>query len=417
LHLAITGEFGIIVTSGEASFHLRVLFFLDNLGGLSMAPVRKLGSRGFTLIELLVVIAIIAVLIALLLPAVQAAREAARRAQCTNNLKQLGLAVHNYHQQQNCLPAENMFLGPTNDLGWGWNASWAVFLLPNLEQTPLYNAYNFSVNPDQLIPNTQIGWNTTVVFTAVVSFSCPSDNQKQRPAPPWAPTNYVANHGGPGVIRMWSGTIVEFLTASVPGDKINGWSPGTYWWGADSNLGFFGFESVTDGTSNTGLFSEKLLGAASQTGFQGGAGYTASGPDGRRGIFTNANISVAYNSVSQALATSSVLACQAIPSTSPSNNGWLNGFTWAMGYEWHTVVNSYHHYNTPNRWTCLNPADPGGLWGGTSGMSTASSNHSGGVNCCFADGSVHFIKDSINPQTWWALGSRNGNEVISNDQY
>ena len=102
-----------------------------------MLPTRRLGSRGFTLIELLVVIAIIAVLIALLLPAVQAAREAARRAQCTNNLKQLGLSVHNYHQQQNCLPAENMFLGPTNDLGWGWNASWAVFMLPNLEQQPV----------------------------------------------------------------------------------------------------------------------------------------------------------------------------------------------------------------------------------------------------------------------------------------
>ena len=109
---------------------------------------RKKSWRGFTLIELLVVIAIIAVLIALLLPAVQAAREAARRAQCTNNLKQLGLSVHNYHQQQNCLPATNMFLGPTNDLGWGWNASWAVFMLPNLEQSPLYNAYNFSVQAD-----------------------------------------------------------------------------------------------------------------------------------------------------------------------------------------------------------------------------------------------------------------------------
>jgi prepilin-type processing-associated H-X9-DG protein len=344
---------------------------------------------------------------------VQAARETARRAQCTNNLKQLGLAIQNYHQQTNVLPAENMFLGPNvGNNGWGWNASWAVFMLPNLEQTPLYNAYNFSVNPDNLIPNTQIGINTTVVFTAVVSFSCPSDNQKQRPNQPWAPISYVANHGGPGVIRMWSGTIVEFLTAAPPGSTVN--PPGTYWWGADSNLGLFGFEGVTDGTSNTGLFSEKLLGWSAGN---NGAPLTASGPEGRRGIYTNANISVAYNSVSQALATASVLACQRIPATSVNNTGWLNGFSWAMGYEWHTVVNSYHHYNTPNRWTCLNPADPGGLWGGTSGMSTASSNHSGGVNVCFADGSVHFIKDSINPQTWWALGSRNGSEVISNDQY
>ena len=195
---------------------------------------RKRSWRGFTLIELLVVIAIIAVLIALLLPAVQAAREAARRAQCTNNLKQLGLSVHNYHQQQNCLPATNMFLGPTNGLGWGWNASWAVFMLPNLEQSPLYNAYNFSgCNADGR------RLNTSVTYSAVSSFSCPSDSQRVRPAIPWAPTNYVANHGGPGTIRMWSGTIVEFLTA--PYEPRQHAAPGSYWWGADSNLGFFGF--------------------------------------------------------------------------------------------------------------------------------------------------------------------------------
>jgi len=367
-----------------------------------MAPLRRSSSKGFTLIELLVVIAIIAVLIALLLPAVQAAREAARRAQCTNNLKQLGLSVHNYHQQTNALPAENMFLGPTLDQGWGWNASWAVFMLPNLEQTPLYNAYNFSLGADNPV-------NYTVTFTGVVSFSCPSDNQKQRPNQPWAPQNYVANHGGPGVIRMWSGTIVEFYTVGPPGSS----SPNGGWWGADSNLGFFGFESVVDGTSNTGLFSEKILGWTTGN----SAPLYANSPEGRRGIYTNAAISVAYNSLSQPLASASVLACQGIPSSSLNNNGWLNGFSWALGYEWHTVVNSYHHYNTPNKWTCLNPGDPGGLWGGTSGMSTASSNHSGGVNVCLADGSVRFIKDSVNMQTWWALGSRNGAEVLSSDQY
>jgi prepilin-type N-terminal cleavage/methylation domain-containing protein len=369
-------------------------------------------SKGFTLIELLVVIAIIAVLIALLLPAVQAAREAARRAQCTNNLKQLGLAVHNYHQQQNCLPAENMFLGPGDAKlagnGWGWCASWAVFMLPNLEQSPLYNAYNFSLAAGMDPSGVGTAANSTVTYTGVVSFSCPSDSQRVRPAAPWAPTNYVANHGGPGSIRMWSGTIVEFYTLAGPSST----SPGAGWWGGDSNLGFFGFESVTDGTSNTGLFSEKLLGWSNGNSAQ----LYASGPDGRRGIFLG-GISTLYNSGVAANALSSVQTCQSLPATTLNNSGWLNGFSWALGYEWHTVVNSYHHYNTPNKWTCLNPGDFGGLWGGTSGMSTPSSNHPGGVNLCLTDGSVRFIKDSVGPQTWWALGTRNGSEVLSADQY
>ncbi len=103
--------------------------------------------------------------------------------------------------------------------------------------------------------------------------------------------------------------------------------------------------------------------------------------------------------------------------------GWLSGFSWAIGSQWYTVVNSYHHYNTPNRWTCLNPMDPphsgaGSTWGGTSGMSTASSNHAGeGVNVCFTDGSVRFIKNSIAPPTWWALGSRNQGEVLRRGRY
>ena len=264
-------------------------------------------------------------------------------------------------------------------------------MLPSLEQMPLYNAYNFSVNADS-------GINSTVTYSAIPIMSCPSDNQKVRPNTPSAPTNYVANHGGPGVIRMWSGTIVEFLTCSVPGDQVNGWSPGTYWWGADNNLGFFGFESVTDGTANTGLFSEKLLGWSSGN---NGAALLNTSAEARRGIYINTNTSVAYNSQSAALAQSSVVACQTMAPGTQNNNGWLNGFSWALGYEWHTVVNSYHHYNTPNKLTCLNSSDPGGLWGGTSGMSTASSNHSGGVNVCFTDGSVRFVKDTVGPPTWW----------------
>lgn len=372
-----------------------------------MQNLNSWNRRGFTLIELLVVIAIIAVLIALLLPAVQAAREAARRAQCTNNLKQLGLSVHNYHQQTNALPAENMFLGSTGET-WGWNASWAVFMLPNIEQGPLYNAYNFAYGPDQ-------AQNTTISYSSLAVLLCPSDNQKARPNNPWAPTNYCSNHGGPGVIRDWAGTIVEFFTCSTTNaTPVNGWGPGTCWWGADSNLGFFGLEGVTDGTSNTALFSEKLLGAAAANAVQP---YAGSGTDSKRGIYTITNLPTNYNTLNYASAQQGVQACQSVPGTTQSNTGWLNGFSWSLGYQWHTVVNSYTHYNTPNKLTCLNPNDPGGLWGGTAGVVTVSSNHPGGVNVCFADGSVRFIKDSVGLQPWWAIGSRNGSETLSSDQY
>ena len=138
-------------------------------------------TRGFTLIELLVVIAIIAVLIALLLPAVQAAREAARRAQCVNNLKQLGLACHNYNSVANTFPA-NLYLHPsyaTASYSWN-NSSWLVFLLPQMEQQPLYNSINFSI----MWGTNAIGnWNakflgqqnSTVRISVVNGFLCPSD--------------------------------------------------------------------------------------------------------------------------------------------------------------------------------------------------------------------------------------------------
>ena len=265
-------------------------------------------------------------------------------------------------------------------------------MLPSLEQMPLYNAYNFSVNADS-------GINSTVTYSAIPIMSCPSDNQKVRPNTPVGATNYVANHGGPGVIRMWSGTIVEFLTCSVPGDQVNGWSPGTYWWGADNNLGFFGFESVTDGTANTGLFSEKLLGWSS-----GNNGAALLTPLPRHVAASTSTRTPRSPSTRKAQPwQSSVVACQTMAPGTVNNNGWLNGFSWAIGYEWYTVVNSYHHYNTPNKLTCVNSSDQGGLWGGTSGMSTASSNHSGGVNVCFTDGSVRFVKDTVGPPTWWAL--------------
>jgi prepilin-type N-terminal cleavage/methylation domain-containing protein/prepilin-type processing-associated H-X9-DG protein len=376
-----------------------------------MRSSHRLGSRGFTLIELLVVIAIIAVLIALLLPAVQAAREAARRAQCTNNLKQLGLAVQNYQSQTNALPAVNMFLGPTAGLGWGWDATWEVFLLPNMEQQPMYNSYNFSVNADPWnLPGLA---NTTVTYTAFASLMCPSDNQKVRPNNPFAPTSYFGNYGGPNVVRMWSGTIVPFYTTGPPGDNTVAGSPA--WWGSDSNLGFFGLEGVVDGTSNTALFSEKLIGTANGSPLP----YASTSTDAKRGIFLTSTIPYTYNSNNLANAVMGLQGCNATPGTVQANaSSWMLGFSWAIGYQWHWMVNCYNHYNTPNKLTCLNPTDQTSQgWGGEAGISPPTSNHSGGVNVGFTDGSVHFIKDSVSAQTWWALGTRNGGETVSSDSY
>jgi prepilin-type processing-associated H-X9-DG protein len=352
------------------------------------------------------VIAIIAVLIALLLPAVQAAREAARRAQCVNNLKQLGLAIHNYHSTNNVVPADGMFLGPAwgsccppsnGGTGWGWNASWMVTLLPNMEQNSLYNAYNFKDGADQ--PT-----NYTVGFSLIASLVCPSDNIKIRPASPWAPTSYHGNHGGPGHIQNWSGAITQNFT-SYP----------QAWWGADGNMAFFGFESMTDGTSNTAMLSEKLIGVANNpTVYVGTA-------NAKRGIFL-ATYSGSYDQGRNggALAIAAIGACKSIPGTQGSVGSYLSGAHWSLAYPWHHSNTSYRHHNTPNALSCITASDPVGgsnPWGGVVDMITATSNHPGGVNVCFGDGSVKFVKDTIAPLTWWALGTISGEEVISADAY
>jgi len=372
----------------------------------SVRPVR----RGFTLIELLVVIAIIAVLIALLLPAVQAAREAARRAQCTNNLKQLGLAVHNYISSTNVLPAASMFTGP--GIGsWSWCASWTVFLLPELEQGPLFNATNFNFSMDQ--PANQ----TTVSFNKLATLLCPSDNQKVRPNSPWAPTNYFGNFGGPIVVRMWTGTIVEPVSPVspvTPASQVGGYPPGTNWWTVLPDMAFFGLEGITDGSSNTALFSEKLLGPPAGSPMP----YASDNTNAKRGVFAAA-VSNNFNSGNYTLAQTSMQLCQSIPGTTQVNTTQSSniGFFWAGGYVWSWMNNCYNHYNTPNKLSCASSGGLGWSVGYSNGISPPTSNHPGGVNMCFADGHVQFIKDSIGVQTFWALGTKSTGEVVSSDSY
>jgi len=353
-------------------------------------------SRGFTLIELLVVIAIIAVLIALLLPAVQAAREAARRSQCTNNLKQLGLAVHNYVSQNQVLPEQSMF--PANQVeSWGWSYGWPLALLPQLEQTSMFNAFNFSIGMfGNAAGYTFQQGNTTVGYMQLSALICPSDGAKQRPQSPWGTTNYVGNYGGPGAFQWYTGTIV----------------PNAGWGGTDlANLAPLGIENIRDGTSNTALFSERLIG------LPGSPALPIGSPDSRRGIYVVSGSGAARGSgLAANLAFLGV--CKSLPGTTKSSWSDRNGYVWIASYPQHITVASYLHNGPPNSTTCNNPADPSWLsFGGPTGTVPPTSNHPGGVNVGFADGSVRFVKDTVNIQSWWAIGTRNGGETVSSDSY
>jgi prepilin-type N-terminal cleavage/methylation domain-containing protein len=238
----------------------------------SRTDSRRPTPAGFTLIELLVVIAIIAVLIGLLLPAVQAAREAARRAQCTNNLKQLGLALANYESSNNCLPIASVFgqNGLCSGFGFGngcQRTPWFILMLPYIDQGPLYSAFNASIGFEG---PSFLGYvvNSTVHTTKIHSFQCPSDNEQV--------LNFTA-------VSAASGGFVSPLPWSVTkGNYGVNWGNADYGQGAFS--GFFTrnlylqspfginatatgpitirISSVTDGTSNTHLVSEILQGAA-----------------------------------------------------------------------------------------------------------------------------------------------------------
>jgi len=358
-------------------------------------------SSGFTLIELLVVIAIIAVLIALLLPAVQSAREAARRAQCTNNLKQLGLAVHNYIQQNNVLPLQTMYPASA-DVSWGWSYGWPLSLLPNIEQNTMFNAFNFATGlfGNSGTANFASLGNTTVAYMQLGALICPSDGSRRKPQDPYGTTNYVGNMGGPGVIQEMTGTIVP------NGAFISGW-------GDAQNFGPIDLATVRDGTSQTALFSERL------TGINGSPSIRVDSPDAKRAIF-NSGTGGGYHS-GGAGAVTFLQGCKALPGTTTSviSNG--NGAYWLAAYPWHVAVSSYTHFGTPNSLSCQNPStEYFGSWltfVGPSHSAPPSSNHPSGANVCFTDGSVRFIKDQVNAQTWWALGTRNGGETVSGDSY
>ncbi|WP_435019855.1 DUF1559 domain-containing protein [Tundrisphaera sp. TA3] len=362
--------------------------------------MRRHVHRGFTLIELLVVIAIIAVLIALLLPAVQAAREAARRAQCTNNLKQMGLALHNYISVQNCFPplCGNMWRSGTatpNGEKGDWPLGWATMLLPMMEGQALANAANFSFGA-----NSEVNY-LTVCRAQVASFLCPSESRSVGPWQPQTWINYAASIGGPASMGTWSGIIVPMREDSQVMIATN----------YPQNAGTATIASATDGTSNTVAFSERLIGLPN-------GDYTINSPNAKRVMFGPVPGIMKADSGGAATAMAFVQACRALPGTNSTagsqNNVWISGAVWAGSHGNTLRFNSYSHVNTPNGISCRAEDYPVGQ--AIDAMSP-SSNHPGGVNACMADGSVRYIKDTINLPTWWALGTRAGGEVISSDAF
>jgi prepilin-type N-terminal cleavage/methylation domain-containing protein/prepilin-type processing-associated H-X9-DG protein len=360
--------------------------------------MRSRPSRAFTLIELLVVIAIIAVLIALLLPAVQSAREAARRSQCVNNLKQIGLAVQNYVSQQGAFPpfAANYAQGNTGY--WqAWPTGWTSSILPEIEMVPMYNALNFAFG-------TWDSQNTTVSESSVKTYVCPSES-KGAPSWPGTKLSYFANLGGPASIQSWTGIMVAMK------DDSRGASGS---WVQNSNMACFGFESITDGSSNSALVSEKLVGLANWS-----APVYPGNPLAPRFLF-NTNFTVHWDSGNAAEALQFVQTCRGLPGTTAAdtNSTQYIGFLWPSAACNTNEDNSgYNHYNTPNQLSCTAANTQNNDLGGFQDILTATSSHPGGVNLGFADGSVRFVKDSVGLQTWWALGTRNGSEVLSSDSY
>jgi prepilin-type N-terminal cleavage/methylation domain-containing protein len=315
--------------------------------------------RGFTLVELLVVIAIIAILIGLLLPAVQKVRASAARTQCTNNIKQLSLALHNYHGTWHSFPwgylnqvSPQYPALPASRFRW----STLAVLTPFLEQTNVYNTLDLTIPlymdaAGDVFPQNQFG-----VSQVVKLFLCPADSLTIV-YPAFGPTNYVGCLG------------------SGSGGGHRAPSDGIFYNNSQTRI-----SDVTDGLSNTALLSEQLLG-------RGGPNLTSA---------AGVDVRFHYGSIS-AKAPVSDTACAAITTWKTDR-----GARWADG---EVQYGLYDHHYPPNAaaWDCVALEYS---W------KAARSQHVGGVNLGLADGSVRFVSNGVDLATWQAVGTRAGEEVL-----
>lgn len=299
--------------------------------------------RGFTLVELLVVIAIIGILIALLLPAVQAAREAARRMQCTNNLKQIGLACHVHHNAKGHLPTGHFW--PENNSGSsdGAEATWVTFTLPYLEQ----NAANGALEWDKSFGHSLNGVNTTIISMTLPMLTCPSCPQVEPWSGAYARGSYAANNGiGP----MRESTLGNLpVMRPVPNSsQTSASTAGVFYFNSRTKI-----RDISDGTSKTAFASEiRLLNSA--TDFRGVLHYPE-GPLYHHNYTPNSSVPDEIRAA----------FCDDRPEA--------------------PCVGTFQIWN-PRVLTV-----------------TARSYHPGGANLLLGDGSVTFIDETIEQKTWWAL--------------